>query len=512
MKKSYIKMNNNDEHLSIGNLFRIIKESSKNKTSALQSEIFCDLFQIEYINDTTVNNYCVGCRSIGSEYKQIFLNKIKRYENEREEFCDNIINLINILDGVIYKGINDKIAFINKNNSAINLAKKIYNIAKNDRQITNEFSSKLYKYLNEGNIYECLVEELIFIVIYKKQPLYETELKKEVLENLLNDTSISSIDLQEYLSLKLREGINYDYSMKKLADNGNAYANFEVGSNEYYGYVKGYPRYTYAYNYLKRAADLNHAGANYMLGNMYIQGLIGSKQKEELKKGYEYLEKSLNLGNVAALNTIGNMYKEGIYPLKKDLKKAKEYYKLASEKNYAYAFNNLGLLEELDNKNDKAFEYYLVSADLGESWACNKVGEYYRLGIIETNMEKAFYYYNKALESNHRVICNYAYYNLAKYFYMHGYLDIVLESDEEKAVKYLTIASENNIIKATIELFIYYIDKYQSNHDKDIYEEILRLKNKIETSTNYNEKLRLEIEEMMEKTVKKKEINLDLIN
>ena len=35
MKKQYIKMNNNDEHLSIGNLFRIIKDSSKNKISGM---------------------------------------------------------------------------------------------------------------------------------------------------------------------------------------------------------------------------------------------------------------------------------------------------------------------------------------------------------------------------------------------------------------------------------------------------------------------------------------------
>ena len=73
MKKQYIKLNNNDKHLSIGNLFRVIKEMSKNKTSALQSEIFCTIFEISDINETTVNNYCVGCRSIGNEYKQIFI-------------------------------------------------------------------------------------------------------------------------------------------------------------------------------------------------------------------------------------------------------------------------------------------------------------------------------------------------------------------------------------------------------------------------------------------------------
>ena len=86
MKKQYIKMNNNDEHLSLGNLFRIIKDSSRSKVSALQSELFCTLFEVECINDTTVNNYCVGCRSIGSSYKQVYINKEKRYNYELSRF------------------------------------------------------------------------------------------------------------------------------------------------------------------------------------------------------------------------------------------------------------------------------------------------------------------------------------------------------------------------------------------------------------------------------------------
>mgnify|MGYP003297955057 CR=1 FL=1 len=39
-----IKLNNNDNHLSWGNFTRIIKEYSINKTSAMQVEIFCALF------------------------------------------------------------------------------------------------------------------------------------------------------------------------------------------------------------------------------------------------------------------------------------------------------------------------------------------------------------------------------------------------------------------------------------------------------------------------------------
>ena len=42
---------------------------------------------------------------------------------------------------------------------------------------------------------------------------------------------------------------------------------------------------------------------------------------------------------------------------------------------YAYAYNNLGKIDEMEKDYEKAFDYYLKAADLGESWACNKVGE-----------------------------------------------------------------------------------------------------------------------------------------
>ena len=41
--------------------------------------------------------------------------------------------------------------------------------------------------IKDNKIYECLVEELIFIVLKKRQPIYEDELKKEVFENILNE-------------------------------------------------------------------------------------------------------------------------------------------------------------------------------------------------------------------------------------------------------------------------------------------------------------------------------------
>ena len=107
MKKQYIKMNIDDNYLSLGNLFRLIKELSQNKISAMQTELFCTLFQIDEINDTTVNNYVTGYRGIGGEYKQRIVYLYKRYNDDKDVFNDICLSIISIMDGVVYRYIND---------------------------------------------------------------------------------------------------------------------------------------------------------------------------------------------------------------------------------------------------------------------------------------------------------------------------------------------------------------------------------------------------------------------
>ena len=50
MKKNYIKMNENKNYLSLGNLFNLIKKIAKSKSSALQLEIFASIFDVKDIN------------------------------------------------------------------------------------------------------------------------------------------------------------------------------------------------------------------------------------------------------------------------------------------------------------------------------------------------------------------------------------------------------------------------------------------------------------------------------
>ena len=94
MAKQYIKLNNNNNHLSLGNLFRIIKEQSLDKSYANQTNIFCALFNLDTANESTINNYCLGCRSISNNYKELYQNYKKKYQKDKTFMNPIIINII----------------------------------------------------------------------------------------------------------------------------------------------------------------------------------------------------------------------------------------------------------------------------------------------------------------------------------------------------------------------------------------------------------------------------------
>lgn len=512
--KKYIKLNIGDEHLSWGNFCRVIKEYAVNKTSALQIEIFCTVFNIDSINDTTVNNYCVGCRSINGEYKQIFINYKKKYNRDKNILIDTIINLLSIIDGNIYSFLNNKdsLVFINDNKNLRNIIMKLYNISKNDNDISRDMTNDLSNFINNGNLYEAICEILFFIILEKRQPIYEEDLKKQVIENILNNTNISAKELEEYLNLKFTEGINYNYILKKMANDNNAYACYEIGMNEYKGYVTGKARYDVSYEYFYRASLSDHPSACYMIGDMYIKKIIGNGEDKELEIAYEYIKKAVDLGCIAAINTLGLMYLNGTYPINTDTNKAIYYFEMASNSNYAYAFNNLGKIYEDKRDYKTAFNYYLESANSGESWACNKIGEYYRKGIfVKKNLDKAFHYYNMAIDVEIRSCCFYAYYNLAKYYYLNGCIDIVRVSNRNKSIEYFEIASSHGNILSSIELIYIYTDLYLNNKDNKYFNKIKELVYMVENSSLYDNKLRVKIEDNLRKIKEHKSINLDII-
>ena len=94
-------MNNNQNQLSLGNFIQIIKKNSVNKHLANQVEIFCSIFNIDDVNESTVNNYCIGARSIGDEYKDIYVKLNKKYKKDMKVFIPIVSKIVCLLMGKI---------------------------------------------------------------------------------------------------------------------------------------------------------------------------------------------------------------------------------------------------------------------------------------------------------------------------------------------------------------------------------------------------------------------------
>lgn len=462
MNNTYIKLNNNDNHLSLGNLFNIIKKISKNKSGAIQTELFCILFNTDNISETTVNNYCTGFRSINSTYKQIYINYKKKYNDNNEILIPTINNLLSIIDGIIYN--HNEIKKINNIESLKTLVTKLHPLVKNDVYVPYKLKKEILNNIKNNNYYKSLSSILFFIVLDKKQPLYIEEEIKETIENISRNTNLSMNDLKNYLEIQFKEGISLIPSLKKLARANNPYAIHELGNLEYNGIISGHPRYEEAYKYYQQSASYDHPTSNWMIAHMIISKKISSLTEEDIKNAWKYLLKAESLDSISALNTIGICYLHGYTPQKeKNVNKAIFYFKKAANKNYIYAYNNLGKIYEEQKEYQKAFEFYLKSANEEESWACNKIAEYYRTGLHGKHSEKlAFYYYNLGASSAISNRCPWNIFNLVKYFYLQGNSTLGIKKNIEKSISLL---NEIKDFKYTNELLLYaYYDLYQTNH------------------------------------------------
>jgi len=429
MNKKFIKMNNNKNYLSLGNLFNIIKNIANNKSSAMQTEIFYTIFKVNNVNTTTINNYCIGYRAIGIEYKKIFIDLYNKYKEDNKIFIDIILNIISILDEHIYIINENSINDINNNKKLKKVIIETISLSKTDINISNTFIEKLNNYMTNNDLYNAFINILYYVILENKQPIYNQDF------NIVIDN-----ELKDYLKINLFEGVSYINSLKELAKKNNMYANAELGSLEYSGLIAGEKRIEESFNYYLKAANKNHPKSCWMIANLILTNKITNTEIDAL----EYLNKSIELGSIAGLNTLGNCYRLGI--IEYNLDKAIDYYKKACEYGYVYAYNNIGLIYEKEEKFEEAQKYFKISADLGESWALNKVGEYYRK---KNNLKDAYIYYLNSSLSPINERNYYSFYNLAKYYYLKGNKELGIKKDLKKTKEYLLLASKNNIKEAT---------------------------------------------------------------
>lgn len=397
---------NNGNILSLGNIINSIKKTSNNN-NAMQTEIFCSIFGVNEINTTTVNNYCIGIRAIGIEYKKIFEEK---YNNN--SIIKNILSIVNLLENKIYPEDN-ALDTINKSSKLNKVIEDLKQIATNDEHI--EDVNKLIK----DNNYETIKEMLYYAIIINKQPIYSQNI----------NIKINKQELNEYMRLELYWGESYVSSLLELAKKNNMYACAKLGSLEFEGSVTGTPNYKKSFQYYLKSANKNHPKSCWMIANL----ILTNKVEYDFDTMWKYLNKSIELGSAAGYNTMGLCYLRGINKENKiDKEKAEYYFKIAGELGYVFAFNNLGKIYE-EKDETEAMKYYNISADMNNSWALNKVGEYHRKN---NDYIKAYIYYSKAVDCPITEICRYAFYNLAKYYYEPGFKELNIKADKEKAKYY----------------------------------------------------------------------------
>jgi len=444
LKRKFIRLNINDNYLSLGNVFRIIKEEANNTNMFLQSDLFAIIFNTYNIADSTVNNYCTGFRAINPKYRSYFKEIENKFEQDKTVLVSTVGKILELIEGKEIKADNVTIDQINENFKLKHICNRLYNISKNDSDVSIILSNELYKNLEENNLYDFMAQVLFYVILDKKQPIYINEQLNDIVEKSIYDTNISFNDIQEFIDIQLNSGILSIRGIKELAKKNNPFACFEIASMEFYGIITGKKRYEEAYKYYKIAAEYNHPVANWAIGYLYYEGYIGNKSKRDLYLAFKYFNKARKLKCSNAFNSFGLIILNGNMPhIKKNRDKAIEMFKKAKSLGNIYAYNNLGKICEDEKDYKKAFDYYLVSADSGESWAANKIGDFYRKGVVgKKDLKKAFEYYTVSSESPKFILCHWSKYNLAKYFYECGNLEIGVKQDINMAVELLEDVSD----------------------------------------------------------------------
>ncbi|KAF0546092.1 calmodulin-dependent protein kinase [Gigaspora margarita] len=206
-----------------------------------------------------------------------------------------------------------------------------------------------------------------------------------------------------------------------------------------------------AFEFYKKAADMDHAEGAIKVVIYYERGIIVEKDKNKMseyyykiaycyergnglkkdeQKAFEFYKKAADMDHAEGAIKVVGYYERGCeFVFKQDRNKAGEYYYKAA---YLYERGN-GIKKD----EQKAFKLYRKAADMNHAEGTIKVGNYYERGIaIEKDKNKAGEYYRKAA-----------------YCYERGN---GIKNDEQKAFELYRIAADIDHAEGIFIVGIYY--------------------------------------------------------
>ena len=246
-------------------------------------------------------------------------------------------------------------------------------------------------------------------------------------------------------------------NLKNLAEQGDADSQFELG--DYYFYEKEDD--DKAFEWYMKAAEQNHAMAQKMVGDCFLEG-IGVEENPET--AVEWYRKAAEQNDEGAQFQLGECYYDGI-GVEEDEDIAFEWYMKAAENDFADAQSIVAEYYLDDEEFELAFVWYKRAAenDVPDPHAQRRVGDFYYEGEhVKQDFKAAAQWYKKAAAEGNE----YAQFKLAECYYN----GTGVNEDKEKACELYKKAADHGNRDAIAKLAEYYqiiIETDDDEYDDD---------------------------------------------
>ena len=289
---------------------------------------------------------------------------------------------------------------------------------------------------------------------------YDVSLKKLDIENLKNQLSGTVPDMvQKLLNLAEQAEKDKEYdSAIKILERVQTSLEDELKNDPEKLYTTGKKyydagNYDEAVKYFREAAERNHAGAQFNLGDCYYKGHGVPQSYEEAVK---WFRKAAEQNYADAQNRLGFCYQKG-YGVPQSYEEAVKWYRKAAEQNYAKAQYNLGLCYDngygVPQSYEEAVKWYRKAAkqNYADAQCCLGIC-YYNGNGVSQSYEEAIKWFQKSAEQNNA----YAQCWLGSCYYNGN----GVSQSYEEAVKWYRKAAEQNIAEAQYNLGFCYKNGY----------------------------------------------------
>jgi TPR repeat protein len=166
---------------------------------------------------------------------------------------------------------------------------------------------------------------------------------------------------------------------RKAADQGDAIAQFMVG-DMYDDGIGVTPDYGQALSWYRKAADQGYAGAQNNLGVMYQRG---HGVPQDYQQAMMWYRKAADQGDANAQSSVGDLYRDGL-GVAQDYQQAMIWYRKAADQGVAGAETNLGIIYENGNGVRRDYQQAMIwlrkAADHGDAAGQNDLASMYLKG------------------------------------------------------------------------------------------------------------------------------------